>query len=226
MRTAGKSESHAVQHVAKLLGVSVQRVSELSQISSSMDEENRRLIQDGQNTVITAKTALVAKSWGGAAYLETLAKQGKQAATDGSISRPTHMTVAAMKKVVSDAPELVREKLKAAIVKGDVVTAVEAEQKGRRLAAERAKHEPLPAIDILAVAVGFRDRFQDWNQKMLEILPFMDVVEDVPAIANDFYTAIAQFSETLNQFLARKGPPRPADHPMKRVNVKRRAVGS
>ena len=220
LRATGKNDAHAIAEVAKRIGRSVSGFSELCQISSSMDGKNRPPIQAGY---MTAKTALAAKKWGGEAYLGTLAKQGKQAAIDGTIPRPTHMTVAAMQAAVTEAPESIREKLKAAIINGDVVTADEAKRRGVRLAAERRKHEKLPPPDLTTVIVAWIHQFPEIDQRMLEVIPFMETVPDT--IANPFYAVLEHHIEIAKQLLACKRPARPADRPMRKVNEKRSKVG-
>jgi ParB/RepB/Spo0J family partition protein len=136
LRAAGKNESHALGQVAQRLGFHESWVRALFKISASMEAKMREPIEAGY---ITAKTALAAKDWGGDAYMKTLARQGKEAANTGEVPKPTHMTVSAMAKAVKKAPAPVQEKLKEAIIEGKVTTPAEAEQKGRRLAAEHTK---------------------------------------------------------------------------------------
>ena len=209
LREAGKSESHARQQVANRLGLSLQWVSALCKISSSMLEENRKPIQANY---MTAQTALEAKEWGGNEYVRTLARQGKEAVTTGEVPKPTHMTVKAMRKVVKEAPEAVQEKLKAAIIEGEVTTPVEAEQKGRRLAAERAKRNKLPPPDLTDVLVGWTHRLKDWTKQVKEIAPYLEYIEEVPAgVAKPFQAALREFvatAQTLPTLVDEESQPR------------------
>ena len=68
-----------------------------------------------------------------------------------------------MRKAVNEAPEPVRDKLKAAIVAGEITTPAEAEVKGRRMAAERTKRtKPLPP-DLETAMVGWNaSQFKDY----------------------------------------------------------------
>lgn len=198
-RKDGKPEQGAVQEVADRLGLDQGWVSTLCRISMSMDIKDRKHIEAGH---ITGKTALAAKEWGGEGYVATLARQGKAAAKgDSDVPKPTHMTVAAMKKVVAAAPEPIREKLKAAIVDGEVSTPTEAAQKGRRLASERARRNKLPPPDLKAVICDWTDRIKDLEKQMREVQPYMDYVEEVPVIAERFRTALKQLIETARKLL-------------------------
>lgn len=197
LEAAGKSGSHAVQEVADRLGLSVQWVSALCKISSSMHEENRARIEAGH---LTAQTALAAKEWGGDAYVRTLAKQGKEAAKpDSDVPKPTHMTVAAMKKAVKEAPEPVREKLRELIVAGDVTTPKEVEQKGRRLASDHTKRQKTSPPDLREVIVDWTHRLDDWEKQMREVVPYMAYVDEVPAIADRFRRALEKLIETAQK---------------------------
>lgn len=198
LRAAGKNDSHAAHQVADRLGLSVQWVSQLCKISSSMLEENRKAILAKH---VTAQTALEAKEWGGNEYLRTLARQGKEAATTGEVPKPTHMTVKAMRKAVNEAPEPVREKLKAAIVKGEVTTPTEAEQKGRRLAAERTKRNKLPPEDLRTVIVGWTHRLEEWDDQMKDVVPYMDYIDEVPELAKAFRASLKHFIATAQKLL-------------------------
>ena len=198
LRATGKSDAHAMQQVADRLGLSRQWVSELCQISASMLAENRKAIQ---SKYLTAQTALVAKEWGGNEYVKTLARQGKEAATSGHLPKPTHMTVKAMRKVVNAAAEGVQEKLKAAIVAGEVTTPAEAESKGRRMAAERTKRNKTPPPDVKEVIIGWTHKIKDWEKQMREVAPYMEYVEEAPEVARRFRDALKAFIATAETLL-------------------------
>ncbi len=197
-REAGRNESHAASDVANRLGLSRKWVEQLCRISDAMASKNRAPIEAGH---ITAKTALAAKEWGDDAYVQTLAKQGKQAAKDGNVPKPTHMTVAAMKKAVKQAPEPVQEKLKAEIVAGDIVSPKEAEQRARRLAASHTRRQKEPPPDLKEVIVGWTHRVKEWEQQMRDVAPYMAYVEEVPAIAERFRTELAKLIDTAKKLL-------------------------
>lgn len=206
LRPTGESDAHVVNEVAQRLGLSRQWVHTLCKISSSMHDKNRDQISARH---ITGQTALAAKEWGGDAYVKTLARQGKDAATTGDVPKPTHMTVQAMKKVVNAAPEPVREKLKAAIIEGDVTTPAEAETKGRRLAAERTKRtRPLPP-DLETAIVGWTRRYKDWAEQLKrELIPYLSYVEDLDVrIANPFQLAQRAFMETAQEAMVVESKP-------------------
>ena len=198
LRAAGKSEKHAIPQIAKRLGLPDSWIYQLCEISSSMDEKNRAPIGAG---FITAKTALVAKKWGGNEYVKTLAKQGKEAKT-GTVPKPTHMTVNALRKVVDEAPEHVQKPLKDAIVAGEITTPKEAEQKARRLAAGRAaRYDKNPPPDLHAVILRWTDRLEDWDQQMTEVIPYVEHLDDVPEISKPFRAALKHFVETAARLL-------------------------
>jgi ParB/RepB/Spo0J family partition protein len=197
-RAAGKSEAHAIADVAERLGLSVQWVTQLCRISEGMPSKIRPLIEAKH---LTAQTAYAAKEWGGQVYVETLAKQGKQAVKDGTIAKPTHMTVKAMRKVVNQAPEAVREKLKTLIVEGKITTPNEAERRTRSLTSSDVKRRREPPPDLRAVIVGWTDRIKDWEKQMREVQPYMEYVEEVPKIAEQFRNALGQFIETARTLL-------------------------
>jgi ParB family chromosome partitioning protein len=197
-RAAGKNESHALKEVADRLGLSVKWVGDLCRISGAMAPKNRAPVEAGH---LTAKTALAAKEWGGDAYVQTLAKQGKQAKKDGDVSKPTHMTVAAMKKAVALAPEAVQEKLKAEIVAGDIVTPKDAELRARRLASSHTRRKKEPPPDLKAVIVDWTYRVKEWEQQMRDVAPYMAYVEEVPKIADDFRAALGKLIDTAKKLL-------------------------
>ena len=163
-----------------------------------MHTKNRKPIEAGY---LTAQTALAAKKWGGDDYVTTLAEQGKAAAKTGEVPKPTHMTVQAMAKTVKQAPDAVQEKLKAAIVAGEVTTPGEAEQKGRRLAAERTKRNKLPPPDLHEVIIDWTHRIKDWDDEMAQVAPYMEYLEEAPAIAGRFRAALTHFILTAQQLL-------------------------
>jgi len=199
LREAGKSEAHAITTIADRLGLAREWVSTLCKISVSMDNKNRPHIEAGH---LTAKTALAAKDWGGDAYVRTLAKQGKQAKNEGSVSKPTHMTVAALKKVVTLAPEPVQEKLKAEIIAGDISTPQEAEQRARRLAASHTRRQKEPPPDLKDVLVRWTHQVKDWEQQMRDVQPYMDYVDDeAPAIGERFRTELRKLIDTAKKLL-------------------------
>ncbi len=198
LRAEGKNESHAIKQVAHRLGLSVPWVSTLCEISSGMPEKNRVSIQAGY---ITAQTALTAKKWGGDAYVQTLAKQGKQASNDGDVPKPTHMTVKAMRKAVAAAPEPLQEKLKAEVVAGDLTTPQAVEQRARRIATERAKRNKLPPPDLHTVIVGWTHRLEEWEAQMQDVIPYMDYVDEAPGIAKPFRAALKRMVATANKLI-------------------------
>jgi ParB/RepB/Spo0J family partition protein len=197
-RAAGKAPDQAIQDVAERLGLSRRWVTELCQIAGSMLPRTRSLVEAKH---LTAQTAFAAKQWGGDTYVETLAKLGKQAAKDGTVAKPTHMTVKAMRKVVQQAPEPIREKLKTLIVEGTVTTPVEAERRARSLNASHVKRQREPPPDLRAVIIGWTDRIKDWEKQMREVQPYMEYVEEVPKIAEQFRNALGQFIETARMLM-------------------------
>jgi ParB/RepB/Spo0J family partition protein len=198
LRAAGKNDAPAIAAVAKRLGLSQEWVRQLCQISGAMAPENRGPIEAGY---LTAKTALAAKSWGGNAYVRTLAKQGKQAAKDGSVSKPTHVTVAAMRRAVMQAPDGIQEQLKAEIIAGDVITPQAAEQRARRLAATQTRRRKAAPPDLREVIVGWTHRITEWEKEMHDVIPYMDYVEEVPAIAAPFRAALHKMMTTAQKLL-------------------------
>lgn len=191
LRAAGKNDAHAIAQVADRLGFSENWVGALFKISVSMDTKTRERIEAGY---LTAKTAMAAKDFGGDAYVKTLAAQGKEASKTGEVAKPTHMTVQAMAKAVKAAPEAVQEKLKEAIIAGDVTTPVEAEQKARRLASQRTKRNKNPPPDLESVLIRWKDRFEDWTTELKDLAPYMDYLEDVsPKITEPFRAAWAEW---------------------------------
>jgi ParB/RepB/Spo0J family partition protein len=199
LRAAGRNESHAIPQVSKRLGLDQSWVTKLCLISGSLDHKNRELVEAGH---LSAKTAFLAQEWGGNAYVKTLVKQSKEAMKeDSEILKPTEHTVQGMKRIVREAPEAVQEKLKAAIIEGEVTTPAEAAQKGRRLAAERTKRNKQPPEDLKVVVVGWTHRFEDWTKQLKEIAPYMEYVEEAPRIAEDFRTAVKDFIAAAEELL-------------------------
>jgi ParB/RepB/Spo0J family partition protein len=198
LRADGKNESHAVAQVSERLGLARSWVDKLCQISTSLDVKNREAVEAG---FLSAKATYEAKSWGGDAYAKTLAKQGKQASKDPAVAKPTEHTVAGMKKAVREAPEPVRKKLKDKIIAGKITTPKEAERLARTLAATHTKKHKTPPPDLKVVILDWTDRIKDLEKQMREIEPYMDYVEEVPAIAEKFRTALRQLIDTANKLL-------------------------
>src|SRR5262245_15500805 len=181
LRAQKKPESRAAMEVAQRLGISHSWVLELCKISCAMAQENRASIDAGY---LTAKTAKKAQDWGGDKYVATLAGQGKASREKGpkagKVAKPTPATVDAMKRAVAAAPEAVRETLKEEIVSGKLQTPKEAEARGRRLASTRAKREKPEPPDLRAVIVGWTRELHEWNQRLQEVVPYMNYVDEVP----------------------------------------------
>lgn len=198
LKAAGKNESHAVSTIAARLGFSKQWVSTLCEISSSMPDKIRTQIEAGH---ITAQTALEAKAWGGDAYMQTLAKQGKRAKETGDVAKPTHVTVKRMKNVVKAAPEPVQEKLKAEIIEGTITTPAKAEQRAKQLASSHVRKAKKEPADLRVVIVGWTHKLKDWEKEMRDVAPYMDYVDEVPTIAEPFRAALRKLIETAKQLL-------------------------
>jgi ParB-like chromosome segregation protein Spo0J len=196
-RDRGESERGALQVVADRLGLAQPWVSKLCEISISLDMKDR--ISVGKSG-ISAKTAAAAKDWGGKEYLNTLTKQAKQAQTNEKISKPTEHTVAAMKRLVASTPDAVQEQLKAEIVAGKV-TPDKAESRARRLASLQVKREKEPPPDLRVVIVGWTRDLEDWKKRMKDVVPYMDYVDEVPAIANRFRDALSELIDTAKELL-------------------------
>lgn len=194
----GKPTRGVIAEVARRLGLDPSYVSALCEISGSILPKQRIAIQAGK---ITALTAIEAKRWGGSEYVDTLARQGKEALGNADVAKPTHITVQAMKRVVKEAPESIQEKLKAAIIKGEVTTPAEAEQKWRRLGAERAKRNKLPPPDLHHVIIDWTHRLEDWDAQMKDVTPYMDYIDEVPEEAKAFRAALKHFIATAEKLL-------------------------
>jgi len=196
---AGKPERGAAAIVAERLGLTTSWVSQLCDISLTMVNKDREAIEAGR---LTAKTALAAKDWGGTEYIRTLARQGKEAEKpDAAVTKPTHMTVGAMKKAVAKAPEQVRERLKNEVFEGKLIRPDEVEARGRRLESQRVRREKEPPPDLKIVIVGWTHDLKDWNRKLRDVEPYMDYVDEVPAIADKFREALRQLIDTAKDLL-------------------------
>lgn len=200
LKAANKSESHAAQHIADRLGLGISWVNTLGQISATVVAKNREVVE---KEYISAKTAFLAKNWGGDEYVQTLAKQGKKAVEHEEGTKPSENTVAAMKKVVREAPEAVQGKLKSLIFEGEITTPKEAEQKARRLAAERTKRNKRSPEDLETFLVGWTHRFKDWTQELTQLDPYLEYLDEVPAaILTPFLSARDRFlsaTDTLRE---------------------------
>lgn len=193
----------AMTAVAERIGVHPSWVSALCDVSSTIVEKDRAVLERSN---LNAKAALMAKKWGGDEYLRTLAKQSKAATTDGSVAKPTEHTVAAMKRAVSLAPENVQEKLKEKVVKGDYVTPKEVESGARKLAAQRVRHEKPEPPDLKVVITGWIDDLKDWNEKLKTVLPYMDYIDESPGtLAPRFRGALETFVKTAQTLLKAAG---------------------
>jgi ParB/RepB/Spo0J family partition protein len=194
----GKPARGAVTDVADRLGLVHQWVSTLCDISASMEAKDREVVSAGH---LTAKTALAAKQWGGAEYVKTLAKQSKEAAKDDTVSKPTHTSVAAMRKAVNAAPEPVREKLKQEIVEGKITAPQKVKERARRLASNHVRREKAPPADLKEVIVGWTYKLEEWEKEMRLVQPYMDYVEEAPPIAQRFRSALKKLIETATALL-------------------------
>jgi len=197
-KEAGEPERGAIEVVAKRLGLASQWVSSLCVISESIDSEERAVI-DG---AISAKTATLAKKWGGKKYMRSLVRQAKDAAKpDAKISKPTENTVAAMKRAVAAAPEKDRAKLEEKIFAGDLVTPEKVEQSARSMKAAQVRREKEPPPDLKVVIVGWTEDLKTWNEKLATVLPYMDYVDEAPGIAKPFRSALERLIETATKIL-------------------------
>jgi ParB/RepB/Spo0J family partition protein len=191
-------EHGAVDTVAQRLGLAPQWVSSLRKISESIDSKEREQI-DG---AISAKTAHVAKIWGGKTYLDTLVTQARAAEKpDAKVSKPTENTVAAMKRAVNAAPETIREKLAEKVFAGDLATPEKVERAARSMTVQHARREKEPPPDLRAVIVGWTHDLKEWDQKLRDVLPYMDYVEEVPPIADRFRAALEKMITTAGRIL-------------------------
>src|SRR5262245_26794202 len=192
-KKSGKPERGAIQIVVDRLGFARSWVSELCEISERLaSKEDRSIVKEGE---IAEQTASQAKQWGGETYLKTVARQGKQASKGGTL-KPTHETVRAMKKAVADAPEPIREKLKKEIFSGKLTLPSKVEERARRLMTERIRRTKEPPPDLRAVIIGWTRELMAWSEKMAQVAPYMDYVEEVPDIAEPFYAALRQLIAT------------------------------
>ena len=202
----GRPNGSALEDIADRLGLDRRWVGRLCRISASLGAKNRAPVEAGH---IVAQTAIAAKEWGGDEYVETLGKLGKKAKDDAKkepadregIEKPTHMTVGAMRKVVAAAPEPVREKLKAEIVAGKVTTPEQAKAKARRLESNHVRKEKPAPADLREVIVGWTHKLVEWDDQMRDVVPFMDYVDEVPAIAERFRAALRAHIETAKGLL-------------------------
>ena len=194
----GQPKRGALQEIADRLGLQQQWVSELRAVSTSILVEERAPIQASK---LAAVTASLGKKWGGKPYVKTLVKQAKAALDNPKLSKPTTRTVELMRAIVNEAPEPIRERVKAAIIDGDVTTPAEAETKARRLAGEHTKREkPLPA-DLNTAIVGWTRHYRDWAEQLKkELIPYLAYIEHVPAnLVERFQAAQLAFMETAQQ---------------------------
>jgi ParB/RepB/Spo0J family partition protein len=197
-RAAGQSERGAMEVVAKRLGLTVQWIYALNEISSTLVEEEREEIAD----LISAKTAFAAKKWGGKRYLKTLLKQGREATkSDSTISKPTEHTVAAMKRAVMAVSEKDRSKLEERVFSGELTTPQEVEQAARRLKAAQVKRGKEAPPDLKVVIMDWTDELQTWNERLTTVLPYMDYIDEEPTVAKKFQAALEKFITTAQQIL-------------------------
>jgi ParB/RepB/Spo0J family partition protein len=191
LRAAEKNVSHAIPQVAKRLGLGERWVRTLCEISGSLEPKNRGPVEEGH---LSAKAAFLAKEWGGDDYVKALARQAKEAGKDESLPKPNEHTVYGMKKVVREAPEAVQEKLQELIWDGDITTPKEAEQKARRLAAERTKRNKRPPEDLETFLVGWTHRFKDWTTELEQLVPYLEYLDELPAaILTPFFSSRDRF---------------------------------
>jgi hypothetical protein len=111
------------------------------------------------------------------------------------------MTIAAMKKAVASAPEPVREALKEKVMSGAITTPSEAVAAGRRMAAVHVRREKPEPPDLRAVIHTWTDDLKEWTQRLKTVEPYMDYVDEVPAIAGKFRSALSELVETAREIL-------------------------
>jgi hypothetical protein len=151
---------------------------------------------------ISAKTAVAAKKWGGKRYVKTLVKQARAAAKpDAEVSKPTENTVAAMKRAVQKVPEAIQRKLEEKIFEGELFTPEKVEQSARSMAAAHVRKEKPEPPDLRAVIHMWTDDLKEWNKKLKTVEPYMDYVDEVPAIAGKFRNALTELVETAREIL-------------------------
>jgi len=196
-KAAGQPERGAIEVVAKRLGLADTWVSKLCNISRGMPRKVREVVESG---AMTAQTAFEAQEFGGEAYVKTLAKQSK-ASADGSVGKPTHMTVKAMKSAVAKAPARVQAQLKEDIVSGKIERPDEVEMRARRLESVQVRKSKEPPPDLKVVIDEWTDELTEWNAKLKTVLPYMDYIDELPPLAKRFRKALEDFVETAKEVL-------------------------
>jgi len=195
----GKPEQGAIQVVADRLGLAQTWVSKLCEISRGMPLKVREVVEA---KTMTAQTAFEAKQWGGDDYVRTLARQSKEAEKETStISKPTHMTVKAMKRAVAAAPERVQEQLREEVFSGKLERPDEVATRARRLESSKVRRDKEPPPDLKIVIVGMTHDLKEFRKKLETVAPYMDYVDEVPPIAERFREALRDLIETAKDIL-------------------------
>jgi ParB family chromosome partitioning protein len=193
-----KANARAVQIVAGRLGFADDYVYRLCQFSG-LPEKTREIVEAGY---LAAETASDAHAWGGDEYVKTLAKQGKEATQpETKVLKPARKTIQAMKRAVAKAPKEIQERLKQDVVEGKLTTPDAVETKARRLTTARVRREKPEPQDLRAVIIGWTRRLNEWERQMAEVEPYMDYVDEVPAIAEPFRDALKRMITTASKLL-------------------------
>lgn len=177
----GKRQGRAT--VAALMGFTEGRLSQLLSLVD-LTPQSKKLIEEKR---ISGVVAMEARQFGGDAMIETAAKH----------ELPLH-TLRKIRQEVNAIPDdKIRDKVMKAVVSG----AVRDPESVRRRASSHVRRQKAGPSDLKVVIVGWTHTLTDWELQMREVVPYMDYVEEVPTIAENFRVALRRLIETAKKLL-------------------------
>ncbi len=170
--------------VANLMGLTDRRIEELLDLLK-LTPQSKQLISRGE---IAGKTATYAKRLGGEAMIDTAAKH-----------KLSLHTISGITKELAAIPDAtIREKIKKDVVAGKVLTPETVRLKERKLRAQHAGPEP---TDLRIIIRKWTATMKNWNERLDEVLPFMDYVEEDPSTVTPFKAVTRELIVKLKRFL-------------------------
>ena len=89
----------------------------------------------------------------------------------------------------------IREKVKQEVTAARLLDAEQVRERAKRLASDPASRQTSAPPDLKVVIVGWTHSVDDWTQRLREVLPYMDYVDEVPSIGQNFRAKLRALDE-------------------------------
>jgi ParB/RepB/Spo0J family partition protein len=180
----GYDDAKAIHQTSGKLGLSPSWTKELMRIAT-FDDVAKDAIRKKK---IAGRTALEAHRIGGSKMIEVAARK----------SLPVHTLTAIGQRIGEIKDDQVREKIKKAVLAGEVTTPDEIQKRARMMEGKKKKNAPPDLVIVIARWTGF---INDWTKNLDEALPYREYIDTVPPIAEKFRKSVRGLIERLEKFL-------------------------